>query len=379
MRRFSIARSLFVPLVVCLACVSRSAATQEVRSLSNAQFETVGLDFRSVSYLDELSLFIVQIAERHLEGESLDFPLPILVSLRPEEHVDFEGNYRIRIAERGAVHLDIRWEASLSLEQTCRALVEALVVQYAVFNLGPDSLSQIRAWPVEALSTEVYLALRPAMFVELLADTQVDQNSSLTVVSEEMLSGAKRDSSAGYWLMQVINAQSTSQSIDRDIFRAAVAGADVEGALVSAFLPNELTTGQDWWAGEMKSLLGRDYEALESMQISRAWIEPLTRFDQVIELETGEVQLNLRSLWTHREDPLVRSLIQARYEILRLRISRVNPAYFNTARSLGLLYESLLKESAYHTYVHTLAVFLSDWEDTKDMQAKLNELFESNE
>ena len=65
----------------------------------------------------------------------------------------------------------------------------------------------------------------------------------------------------------------------------------------------------------------------------------------------------------------MREFIEARYEILLLRIVSVNPAYFNAARSLGALFETYLsEESKRHRYMHGMATFLGDFEDAKDLE-----------
>jgi hypothetical protein len=47
---------------------------------------------------------------------------------------------------------------------------------------------------------------------------------------------------------------------------------------------------------------------------------------------------------------------------------RINPAYYNAAYSLGVLFENLLLNEAPHKYLHALTLFLSDWEDAKELQ-----------
>ena len=69
----------------------------------------------------------------------------------------------------------------------------------------------------------------------------------------------------------------------------------------------------------------------------------------------------------------MRSLIEARYEILKIRIMRVNPAYFNAARSLGALYETYLKGEKRHKYIHGLTAFLGDFEDGKALEETVQE------
>jgi hypothetical protein len=115
-------------------------------------------------------------------------------------------------------------------------------------------------------------------------------------------------------------------------------------------------------------LLEREYEVVESMEETRIWMSAVSNFDAPIQTEAGVLQVNLRTLWKHRDSEALIELVEARYEILRLRMLRANPAYFNAAHSLGSLFEVLLQDGPSHKFVHALAVFLSDMEDAKAMQ-----------
>ncbi|MFT5837457.1 MAG: hypothetical protein ACI9ZV_000962 [Candidatus Azotimanducaceae bacterium] len=363
-------------------CLCGLTAAPALRSASNEHFEVIGFDLRSVSYINELSLFTVQIAERYLKREGLAYPTPILISLRPEEHVDFEGDYRIRLAEPGSVQLDIRWEDSMTLERSCQLISEALLAQYAVYNHGFEAASRLRAWPVVALSRDVYFTLRPANFIELLNRTRKSELPSLTVVLEpSQADAAHEEVTFGYWLLQAMKSGALERSAVSGLFEQAVAGIDIEEALTSALQPSgstaELLPGQTWWVAQMDALLSREHEVIESMDISRGWLAALAHFDRPLTLESEEVTLNFRSLWKYRAQPEVQTWVQARYEILRLRMTRINPAYFNPARSLGVIYEGILSDVAAHKHLHSMAIYLSDWEDAKEMQKQVGHIFEN--
>jgi len=357
-------------------------AAPGLRSMNNDHFEVVGLHLRSVSYVNELSVYSIQIAERYLDREGMAFPSSILISLRPEEYVDFEGDYRIRLAERGSVQLDLRWEDSITLERTCRAISEALLVQYAVYNHGTEAASNLRSWTVAALANDVYFSLRPAEFSGLLNRTRESETSLLTAVVEPLHSETIVTSDSGYWLLQAMKSGPFKRPVVRSLFQQAVAGIDIEEALTAAVQPTEPTAGvllgQTWWADQLAALLSQEYEVIEPMETSRLWLAALTRFNEPLTLESGETELNLRSIWLHRAQPEVQELVQARYEILRLRMTRINPAYFNPAHSLAVLFQSTLNDAPAHKFLHSLASYLSDWEDAKEMQDELDIILKEN-
>lgn len=379
MRRL-LALCAFVLALACVVGGGTASAAPSVRSLRNAQFEIVGLDVRSVSYVYELSQFTVQISSRYLEREGLAFPLPILVSLRPEEHAKFEGDYRIRIEDRGAVQLDIRWEDPLTLERTCYAMVDALLVQYAVFNYGAGAEDALRAWPISALTAEVYNRLRPANYIDLVNRARSMTAPALSEVVTATRTRSGNDPVFGFWLLNCLKNSHFERPVIRSLMQQSIAGVDVEAALKSVIEPNAPTAEpmpvQLWWEGQLNQLLGREYEVVESMATSRAWMSALARFDEPLVLESGEVSLNLRSLWRYRTEPELREMIEARYQILRLRMLRINPAYFNAAKSLGALFEALLTETPSHLYIHSMAIYLSDWGDAQEMQDEIEMVLE---
>jgi hypothetical protein len=355
-------------------------AAPELRSQRNEHFEVVGLHLRSVSHINELSLVAIEIAGRYLDPEGMAFPMPILISLRPEAYADFEGDYRIQLAGRASVRLDLRWGDTMTLERSCHAIAEALLVQYAVYNFGLEGAKNLRSWPVSALGEELYFSLRSAELVDLVDRTRESDLPPLTAVVQSMQAEPTVASASGYWLLQAMKVGSLKRPLLRSLFRQAIAGGDVEEALTAAVQPSDPTSevlpGQVWWQGQMEVLLRREYDVIEPMDASRAWLASLTRLDTPLALESGEIQLNLRSIWTHRAEPQLREMIQARYAILRLRMARTNPAYYNAARSLGVLFERILDDAPSHQYLHALTIYLSDWEDAKEMQDEIENILD---
>ena len=353
---------------------SFAQAQSGLRTLRNPHFEMVGLDLRSVNFVNELSIIAIQMSERYLDRAGLAYPTPILVNLRPEEHFEFEGDYRISLGARGSVQLDLRWEDSLTLERTCYLLTEALLVQYAIYNHGPGSEAEVPLWPISALSSEIYFRLRPSVFVDRVA---LAQEAALPSPAEILAAHPEAPDGAtyGFWLLQALKARVADRSAIRGLFQLSLTGTDITEALTSVVqsqVPtDESITLDAWWGSQMEVLLDREYEMVESMETTKGWLQALADFSQPFELEEGDTELNLRNLWKHRESPVVRKLIEARYEILKLRLVRANPAYYNAAQSLGALYEILLQEESAHRYVFALTIYLSDWEDAKRMQEKV--------
>lgn len=370
-------RLLVVFSALVLAGSSVLSATSSLLSLENAHFEVVGFDQRSVSYMEELSRYTAERSGRFLDAEGMRFPAQILISLRPDEHSDFKGNYQIDVRERGSVELSLKWEPSLNLELACRAISEALILQYAIYNFGPDAQGSTRSWPVTALAADTYFGLRPAKFVGLVGQTRDFPIPSLAPILEARAGDVDAQSAFGYWFLEALKAGLPNRGVLRGIFQQAVAGIDVEDTLTLAIQPAGDEAGavlaDAWWQYQVNELIGREYEVIETMATSRGWLAELASFDEPLQVGGESVAVNLRSLLKYRDAPAVQELIRARYEILKVRFTRVNPAYFNAAKSLGAIYEAFLFDGPAHRFIHSLTVYLSDWEDSKQMQARIEE------
>ena len=175
---------------------------------------------------------------------------------------------------------------------------------------------------------------------------------------------------------------SLERTVLRSLYQQAIAGIDIEEALAAALWASqptaELLSVQTWWEQQLGFIFGQEYEVVETMEVSREWLATLGRFDTWLnpgsQEATEELKLDLRAIWTHRAKSEVQELIQARYEILRLRMVRINPAYYNSAHSLGVLFESILNDELAHKYLHSLTIYLSEWVDAKEMQESLENI-----
>jgi hypothetical protein len=366
-------RALLASVCVVTLCGQEGRPEEDGRlhSAGNAQFEIVGLDARSVSYVDDLSRHVVQVAARYLDADGLQFPQRILVKLKPEKYVDFEGVSIVRIQERGFVNLDLRWEAPLTLLQTCRALSRALLVRYSIFNYGKEGPSVLPNWPADAIGITAYLALRPAQARQLGDWLDIQATPTVAGLLARKWSDPVTDANA-YGLLWAMQQSGIERKTVRSLMAQSISGVDISEALASQVQlgrPMEESVPLDaWWQLSLAQLLKPAGEVMETMETSRLWI------DSLADLSNTEFKdLGLNDLWDKREDAALRGLIEARYEILRLRIVRVNPAYFNAARSLGALFENYLSGERRHKYLHSLTGFLGDFQDAKELEEKVVE------
>ncbi len=366
-------RSLLVALCALLGLVHADDRTR-VRTIEGPHFNLVGADARSLSYVEALIDSLTSVGEKYLKEAPLDFEPKVYVALRPEEHVSFEGDYRVT-QDVSKVNLDFNWSQDLALETVCYALAEAYLKQYSIYRYGPQGPRSMRAWVVSAFAYQTYLRLRPAAYIGIVEHARTQRTPVCAELFSYTLAGEPRtrDLERGYWVLQIMRSSGFSRSDIAYYCERAVAGDNIHMALEASLQPagsDELVVAlQDWWNFNWRELMSAQLERFESMDESRQWIGVLANFSGYN--EDGPELKNLRSLWEYRENEALRETLQARLELIRLRVVQVNPGYFNAARSLGALYETVLDSDKQFEFVRALTVYLRDFEDTKRMHVEV--------
>jgi hypothetical protein len=381
---FSFVQPKWSSCLIVLVLLSQVALGQTggpLPSVEGRYFDVVGTDQRSVSYVNELGTHVVELCSRYLPAGVNDFPQRIFIALRPEDRVDFEGDYQVRQSGRGGVRLDIRWEAGLTQETLCAALVEAYVTRYVIFNYGPRAVTNIRFWAVSALAAESYLSLRPAQQISYIQEFRQSGVPALKPLVRRGLGDAARASSrrVGYWVVACLDQAGFDRYAIGTFLEKAVAGHDIsaelENFILRASAESDAPSLEDWWQSRIMELLQVDYAACETMDVSLEWLTQMADLEVYV-AEGGELT-NLRALWNQRESAALRSILRARSELIRLRLARVNPAYYNAAQSLGALYETVLVGQRKDAFLHAFVTYLSDWEDTKRLHRQVIQALDS--
>jgi len=350
---------------------------QELAWIEGRFFDVIGTDNRSVSFASALGEQIVEQFQRYLRAGEHDSSRRILVTLHPRKLPNFKGDYRVKISSRGYVSLDFYWNEQLSFETTCLALTEAYTLHYARVNYGIGADKRICFWAFSALFSRSYLILRPAQktnFVHLARKSSIPDIHYL--LSAHLDKSTERQLLyQGYWLFEVLREAGLSNAQLASLLDQAIAGIDVTRQIQEQVIPqneeNRDALLEDWWQIQWINYQSRSHEFCDTLEISRLWIEKMIQFD--VYRSAGGKLKDLMELWDYRDDEALRSVLRARCELIRLRLERVNPAYFNATVSLGGLYETVMIADNKHEFISAVLSFLNDWEDTKRLNAEVDE------
>jgi len=355
-------------IVGLLPAVSGQADSQRFTTQENAFFEIVGPAHRSVSFMNDLSLRVAESAFRLMRRPAHPMPRRVLIQLRDAASVGFDGDYLITLEDRGYVTLTFKWRKDLPLENTVYGVARAFFIQYAYSILGPSYPRRMRAWPVSLLSTLTYLQLRPAQTLTFMEDLRDRPPPRLTGLLEEpllMIPAAAPDRN-GYWLWLVLRREFGISAPDLAGFmRTALQGESIESRLDDMVrIGDDPPPLETWWRNGLVAEAQRNYTLFESMDVSRQWLHALTNFDG-LEGVSEEEPPTLPRLWKLRSDAALRAALEARLELIRAGIGRVNPAYFNSAQALGALYETVLESDRKYEFIGALTLFLNDFDDMR--------------
>ena len=378
---FYLIRIVFVYLLITALIISEGRKLgASVLTSEDSYFEVVGMDARSVGIVSQISQHIVRSCEKYMTQLPDGYPQRVLVILRPPSAVESMANYKTQVYSGGFVQIDFKWDESLDLETVCFGLTEAFVCRYAIYQYGSAGPENCKYWPISALSSQSYLSLRSAQtdtYYEQLRTTGVPDLMTLLqlpqINSSKIATGRE-----GYWLLRTFRDQSMDRKQIARLIEYSIAGNNV-GKLLQEFLLEQSPDANDienWWFASMGALAEVPFDRVESMHVSEGWIRDAVDFT-AFQKEAGRDVENIRALWKLRDTPSIREMLSARQALIALRIVRVNPAYFNAARSLALMYENILHSENSYEYLHAWTRYLGDFEDANRLQAQTCELLEN--
>ena len=363
---------LFAFTILYLQVLLASSETKLVTS-ENDYFEIIGTDLKSVSFLNDLSVFTASVIQNELSFSFKDPPRKVLVRLREFDDVDF---YSCPISEDGSITLNFNWNESLSLEHAIEGITIAFIQSYCFSNFGNQFLDQTiyKAWSIQCLSALVEIRLRPKTEKLFWSDSETN-TLSVEFFDHSFFSSDRVVKKNAFLIWEIIKASSFSKKEKRVLFLKSFQGMNVLEALNAAY-QKKLNDPNFNFIEQYPTLYSTAYnlitEQFETLEKSREWLNAMTKL-HVAEGKSEEL-MTLHEVWENREDEQIQSLLKSRLQLIALVSVRINPVYYNALQSLALVYQKMLSgDNEWDSYL-----FLSDFLKDLDSAERIYDTIDSH-
>jgi len=239
---------LFAFTILYLQVLLASSETKLVTS-ENDYFEIIGTDLRSVSFLNDLSVFTASVILNELSFSFKDPPRKVLGRLREFDDVD---SYSCPISEDGSITLNFNWNESLSLEQAIEGITIAFIQSYCFSNFGNQFLDQTiyKAWSIQCLSALVEIRLRPKTEKLFWSDSETN-TLSVEFFDHSFFSSDRVVKKNAFLIWEIIKASPFSKKEKRGLFFKSFQGMNVLEMLNAAYQKKLNDPNFNFYAGKL--------------------------------------------------------------------------------------------------------------------------------
>lgn len=363
---------LLATSIACGALVSIPAdkEIEAVHTDRSAYFETVGMNRSSVYTVAEVGRACAKICDEFLMELPVSFPQRITVLLDESIAQSTSAKaYTLSIAEGGFVTLRIFWNEELTLDALCHAMMEAFLLRYVHYKYGRQATSGMRAWVIAGLGQKCLVRYRPAE-TESLAVNLPELDRKIVAGTLGLSASEPCDRIVAYLLFVSFLELKLKRDERRELLEFALTGGSIESEL-NKRRPVVLNSDEAlWWEVGIESFVHKHKGAIDSMEVSRQWLEGLANMEAFSkDTANASSKPNLRELGVHAVDTAILTEIKARQGVLLAGMLRVNPLYYNAAQSLGRYYEQILYGDPGFRRTATLIDYLNDLNAAQRMQA----------
>ena len=351
-----------------------SYPSEAIYSAESDYFEVVGSDIKSVQYVDELATFSQEILFDEIsvrsQGTFAALPRKILIQL---VKFNSEKYYDLQINSLGFITLTLNWNSSLSLEKTLEGITAAFLTSFSYSYLGYESFNSkpIASWIIQCLSSDIYYKLKPTMLRAVSVERLKTVGSNL--FSSGFLDTNSINTPQSYILWRYFKSLDLSEAIKKGLIFDSLKGEDVSERFyqqLKVYYMVEIFSSLDLLTKLEQSLHKHRKGQFETMETSEEWLDSLIDFTNVRIEGIPSNDINYHKLWLHRSNPDVIQLIKARIEMINLGICRINPLYYNSAQSLGLVYQKLLRGKKAWEVLYFFRDFVNEFDRSKIIHHK---------
>ena len=352
------------------------ASETSVFTSENKYFEIIGSDLKSVSFINDLSLFVADTIQSELSDAFDDPPRKVLIRLRKFKDII---DYKCTISDQGYITLNFNWVDSLKLEHAIEGLTFAFLQSYCFSNFGNRFLDQsiYKAWSVRTLSAIVELRLRPRLanyFYAIPANALSEDFFTLSFLPRESFNHSELSKSEALMFWKVLKQIDLSSYQRRSLLIHALKGNDSLpnlNTIIRQHYKDPSLNFHELFGQVVRTFSQNPIQRYETLKKSKDWLNSMTE----LHIAGTEETVTLHQLWETRSDASIQALIEARLQLLSLVINRVNPVYYNALQSLALVYQTLLvSENEWDTYLY-LSDFLKEFDQAQAIHQRVDSYF----
>lgn len=368
--------NFYTLLFTCALLIASHTLTGEninrsdIKTASSKDFDIGATDQKSIRIAIALTNRASEICRKYFTDFPESFPQKITLLL-DSENTSQGRSFEIANEAGGFVNLRVFWNESLDLETTCLAVMDALLQRYLHYQKGTTDTTYRLAWPVEALSAELYLKLRPAQIEHYRS--VISLNSTLSV--DEFLTNSTSNVSnlpSAYLFLKALNNEEFNRRQIAFILSRALNARPVKDGLLKYIPELDLTDTNPleiWWQTAQKSFAKTSNQSLQPIEASKQWLDAIVDFSTIKNEKGDSMKIkNFRDLWRLRSAPAVRDSVIARRDSLIAGLLYVNPIYHNNAQSLGLIFEAIIEEKREYEFTKHLINYLNDRDAANNLQ-----------
>lgn len=376
MRRLFIKIKFCIVPLACLMLIATHTRADEnikrgdMKIASSQDFDIGATDQKSLRTALSLTNIASEICRKYFPDFPAAFPQKITLLLDTEK-IPQEQSYEITKEGGGFINLRLFWNESLDLETTCLAIMDALLQRYLYYQNGTTDTSYRRAWPVEALSVEFYLKLRPAKIEHY---RRIITSKSTPLVDEFLINQTTQVSNmpAACLFLKTLTNENFNRRQIAFILSRALYGRSVKDGLLK-YIPaldfNKTEPLENWWQSAQRSFANKKSQSLRSIDATREWLDAIIDFSTIKNKKGDSMKIkNLRDLWDMRSNPAVLDSVTRRRDSLIAGLLYINPVYHNNAQSLGLIFEAIIDNQREYIFTKHLINYLNDRDVASNLQ-----------
>ncbi len=323
-----------------------SGEAPQVFEARTGAFEFIAADNASLQIARKIGAQVIRVCDQLLTPPTERLPI-LTVKLAPDGMGNLEGQSHLLFEDvAGDYGVAVAWNENLPAALFMEVLTESYIRQLVYTISDRKRAEETPPWLIAGASLQVQVAFRPSL-IEYLQELGRDYEM---VSLEDLLSKKSlgeltpQDRIAAFWFIELVTRQLDKPKRIRNYFDTIVAGnLAIETLVQQAETIGDFPNGvEGWWVIGFQDLVHREAGIVLPLSRSAKQLFFLNRFELI---DNGRPLLTTApGLWEFRKSPAVRQSLTDRLVEIETILPRVNPVFYNSFRSLALVFESLLSD-----------------------------------